>query len=79
MYLGTLYYLIQRVHLHLHIGVTSSFYTSRFGPIKFLAPLPGISFSVDIDKRQLDITLEFSFLFYFTYTSACNLVFVFCL
>ena len=62
-----------------HIGATSSFYTSRFRPIKFLASLPGISFSVDIDKRQLDITLEFSFLLYFSYTSACNLVFVFCL
>ena len=27
---------------------------------------------------QLDITPEFSFLFYFAYTSDCNLVFAFC-
>ena len=29
-----------------------------------MAPLPGISFCVDIDKQQLYITLEFLFLFY---------------
>ena len=57
-----------------HIGVYI-FYTSRFRPIKFLAPLPGRSLVLILTKRQLDITLEFLFLFCFT--SAGNLVFLF--
>ena len=31
-----------------------------------------------LEKVQLYITLEFSFLFYFAFTSACNLVFASC-
>ena len=59
-----------------HIGVHTLHITN--GPISFLAPLQRRSFSVDNDKRQLDITLEFFLLlFYFDFTSACNLVFVF--
>ena len=36
-----------------HIGATSSFYTSRIRPIKFLVSLSGKSFSVDIDKSAI--------------------------
>ena len=56
-----------------HIGV--HIYTPRFRPIKFLAPLPGNKFSVILTTRQLDIILEFLFLFVFTSTG--NLVFWF--
>ena len=56
-----------------HIGV--HIYTPHFRPIKFLAPLPGIKFSVILRTKQLDITLEFLFLFFFTSTG--NLVFLF--
>ena len=56
-----------------HIGV--HIYTSRFSPIKFLASLPGISLVLILTTRQLDITLEFLFLFCFT--GAGNLVFLF--
>ena len=31
-----------------------------------------------LTRVKLDIAMEFSFLFYFAYTSACNLVFAFC-
>ena len=56
-----------------NIGV--HIYTPRFRPIKFLAPLSGIKFSVILRTKQLDITLEFLFLFLFTSTG--NLVFLF--
>ena len=52
-----------------------TFYTSRFRPIKFLVSLPGIKFSVILRTKQLDITLEFLFLFVFT--SIGNLGFLF--
>ena len=45
-----------------HIGV--HIYTPSFRPIKFLAPLPGNKFSVILRTRQLDIALEFLFLFF---------------
>ena len=75
-YLGTLYYLIRRVHLR-----TKAFYlvfashTSCFCVIKFLAPLPGTKFRVDIDNSA--IRYYSGILFYFVYISACNLVFAF--
>ena len=56
-----------------HIGV--HMHTPRFQSIKFLAPLPGNKFSVILRTKQLDITLEFLFLFVFTRTG--NLVFLF--
>ena len=56
-----------------HIGV--HIYTSRFWPIKFLVPFPGISLVLILTTRQLDITLEFLFLICFT--SAGNFVFLF--
>ena len=56
-------------HISVHI------YTPRFRPIKFLVPLTGIKFSVILRIKQLDITLEFLFLFVFT--SIGNLVFLF--
>ena len=48
-----------------------TFYTSRFRPIKFLASLPGRSFRVDIEKQQLDITLEFLFFLFLFYFYKC--------
>ena len=65
--------LLEMTHALAHIGV--HIYTSRFRPIKFLASLPGIKFNVILRTKQLDITLEFLFLFVFTSTS--NLVFFF--
>ena len=50
-------------------------YTSRFCAIKFLAPLPGTKFRVDIDNSA--IRYYSGILFYFVYISACNLVFAF--
>ena len=73
-----------------HIGV--HIYTPRFRPIKFLAPLPGRSFCIDIDNNALDITLDQFFfisyilfiLFYFIlfypfYIRSCYLVSIVCL
>ena len=57
-------------------------------PIKFLAPLPGRSFCIDIDNNALDITLDqfflfntfyLFFLFYPFYIRACYLVSTVCL
>ena len=48
-------------------------------PIKFLAPLPGRSFCIDIDNNALDITLDQFFLFYPFYIRACYLGSTVCL
>ena len=88
-YLGTLYYLTS-VYLRgigaLFIFFLHNFiYTSQNTPIKFLAPLPGRSFCIDIDNNALDITLDQFFLFntfylfYLFYIRACYLVFTVCL
>ena len=56
-------------------------YTSRFRHVTFLASLPGRSFFfllVDIDNKAIRYYFGiFYFLFYFPFTSAGNLVFVF--
>ena len=65
--------LLEATHTLAHIGV--HIYTPRFRPIKFLVPLPGNKFSVILRTKQLDITLEFLFLFFFTSTGI--LVFLF--
>ena len=65
--------LLEATHALAHIGV--HIYTPRFQPIKFLAPLPRIKFSVILRTKQLDITLEFLFLFVFTSTGI--LIFLF--
>ena len=46
-------------------------------PVKFLVSLPRRSFLLILTIAQLDIILEIFILFYFGYTSACNLVSVF--
>ena len=57
---------------------TYTFYTSRFRLIKFLAPLPGRSFRVDIEKTTIRYYSRILiFCFYFIFTSASNLVFLF--
>ena len=63
-----------------HIGATSSFYTSRFRPIKFFGTIVKEEVLVLILKKRAIIYYSgiFFFLFYFAYTSACNLVFAFC-
>ena len=65
----------------MHIGAYLAYtnHTSCFRPIKFLAPLSGRSFRVDIDNsaiRYYSGIYLFLFILFFVYISACNMVFV---
>ena len=73
-----------------YIFLHNFIYTSQNTLIKFLAPLPGRSFCIDIENNALDITLDqfflfntfylfIYFLFYPFYICACYLVSTVCL